>query len=110
MLTVELFGLQEEIGQEIKSRESKIKSLQKSKEQVYQKIDKFFHELAQQMEIRKSQLKKEYDLVIEPQIKIERGMSEKFEQWQEQAAEVESLLLQTLRQIQKAQTRKFGDS
>ena len=49
-------------------------------------------------------------MVIEPQLQIERGMNERFEQWQEQAAEVESLLLQTLRQIQKAQTRKFGDS
>ena len=47
MLTVELFGLQDEIGKEIKSRETKIKALQKAKEKASLKIDKFFIEVAQ---------------------------------------------------------------
>tara|TARA_B110000285_G_C14509154_1_gene331514 strand:+ start:64 stop:171 length:108 start_codon:yes stop_codon:yes gene_type:complete len=34
MLTVELFGLQDEIGKELKSRESKLKELHKSKEKA----------------------------------------------------------------------------
>ena len=59
------------------------------KEDTFSKIDQFFDEMKEQIEIRKHELKNELTVLLKPEMDNISQMIHQFESWQENAAKME---------------------